>query len=82
MRECEEVSGGCLPVAQWGCEGPYSGVYAAPAAVFRLAFLGSVEVDEDSRRRKKRPKKNMVEEAVTKIKVADYYMLVVYGKYF
>ncbi|XP_045498668.1 uncharacterized protein LOC123696491 isoform X3 [Colias croceus] len=50
------------------CEGPYSGVYAAPAAVFRLAFLGSVEVDEDSRRRKRRPKKNMVEEAVTKIK--------------
>ncbi|CAH0724536.1 unnamed protein product, partial [Brenthis ino] len=54
---------------KWGCEGPYSGVYAAPAAVFRLAFLGSVEVEEDSRRRKKRPKKNMVEEAVTKIKV-------------
>ncbi|XP_048489182.1 amyloid-beta A4 precursor protein-binding family A member 1 [Plutella xylostella] len=53
---------------KWGCEGPYSGVYAAPAAVFRLTFLGSVEVDEDSRRRKKRPKKNMVEEAVTKIK--------------
>ncbi|KPJ12157.1 Protein lin-10 [Papilio machaon] len=64
---------GCLPVAraQWGCEGPYSGVYAAPAAVFRLAFLGSVEVDEDSRRRKKRPKKNMVEEAVTKIKAPE-----------
>nr|XP_026497134.1 uncharacterized protein LOC113401423 isoform X3 [Vanessa tameamea] len=53
---------------KWGCEGPYSGVYAAPAAVFRLSFLGSVEVEEDSRRRKKRPKKNMVEEAVTKIK--------------
>ncbi|XP_045488547.1 uncharacterized protein LOC110996059 isoform X3 [Pieris rapae] len=53
---------------KWGCEGPYGGVYAAPAAVFRLAFLGSVEVDEDSRRRKRRPKKNMVEEAVTKIK--------------
>ncbi|CAG9118012.1 unnamed protein product [Plutella xylostella] len=56
---------------QWGCEGPYSGVYAAPAAVFRLTFLGSVEVDEDSRRRKKRPKKNMVEEAVTKIKAPE-----------
>lgn len=55
--------------AQWACEGPYSGVYAAPAAVFRLTFLGSVEVEEDSRRRKRRPKKNMVEEAVTKIKV-------------
>nr|XP_037866923.1 uncharacterized protein LOC105842463 isoform X5 [Bombyx mori] len=53
---------------EWGCDGPYSGVYAAPAAVFRLTFLGSVEVDEDSRRRKKRLKKNMVEEAVTKIK--------------
>ncbi|CAH2102947.1 unnamed protein product [Euphydryas editha] len=56
---------------KWGCEGPYSGVYAAPAAVFRLSFLGSVEVDEDSRRRKKRPKKNMVEEAVTKIKAPE-----------
>ncbi|XP_031769146.2 uncharacterized protein LOC113518482 isoform X2 [Galleria mellonella] len=56
---------------KWGCDGPYSGVYAAPAAVFRLAFLGSVEVDEDSRRRKKRPKKNMVEEAVTKIKAPE-----------
>ncbi|KOB77950.1 Protein lin-10 [Operophtera brumata] len=53
---------------KWGCDGPYSGVYAAPAAVFRLTFLGSVEVDEDGRRRKKRLKKNMVEEAVTKIK--------------
>ncbi|CAG9796914.1 unnamed protein product [Diatraea saccharalis] len=58
-------------VPQWGCSGPYSGVYAAPAAVFRLSFLGSVEVDEDSRRRKKRPKKNMVEEAVTKIKAPE-----------
>ncbi|XP_064076988.1 protein lin-10-like isoform X4 [Vanessa tameamea] len=56
---------------KWGCEGPYSGVYAAPAAVFRLSFLGSVEVEEDSRRRKKRPKKNMVEEAVTKIKAPE-----------
>nr|XP_049692577.1 uncharacterized protein LOC110377543 isoform X4 [Helicoverpa armigera] len=56
---------------KWGCDGPYSGVYAAPAAVFRLSFLGSVEVDEDSRRRKKRPKKNMVEEAVTKIKAPE-----------
>ncbi|XP_063617125.1 uncharacterized protein LOC134790220 [Cydia splendana] len=53
---------------KWGCEGPYSGVYAAPAAVFRLTFLGSVEVEEDKRRRK-RLKKNMVEEAVNKIKV-------------
>ncbi|KAL4713953.1 hypothetical protein ACJJTC_015607 [Scirpophaga incertulas] len=54
-----------------GAGGPYSGVYAAPAAVFRLAFLGSVEVDEDARRRKRRPKKHMVEEAVTKIKAPE-----------
>ncbi|KAI8438054.1 hypothetical protein MSG28_010699 [Choristoneura fumiferana] len=55
---------------KWGCEGPYSGVYAAPAAVFRLTFLGSVEVDED-KRRKRRLKKNMVEEAVNKIKAPE-----------
>ncbi|XP_014222637.1 uncharacterized protein LOC106649641 isoform X10 [Trichogramma pretiosum] len=39
--------------------------------VFRLQFLGSVEVDEENgggRRRRKRLKKHMVEEAVTKIK--------------
>lgn len=65
---------------QWGCEGPYSGVYAAPAAVFRLSFLGSVEVEEDSRRRKKRPKKNMVEEAVTKIKVAVICSMQIFGR--
>jgi hypothetical protein len=64
-------------VSQWGCDGPYSGVYAAPAAVFRLSFLGSVEVDEDSRRRKKRPKKNMVEEAVTKIKVSPENYIII-----
>lgn len=76
MWDREEVSR-CIP--QWGCDGPYSGVYAAPAAVFRLAFLGSVEVDEDSRRRKKRPKKNMVEEAVTKIKVVFIKLLLMIG---
>uniref|UniRef100_A0A1Y1LIN6 PID domain-containing protein n=2 Tax=Photinus pyralis TaxID=7054 RepID=A0A1Y1LIN6_PHOPY len=38
--------------------------------VFRLQFLGSVEVDEEGgRKRRKRLKKNMVEVAVTKIKV-------------
>ncbi|XP_031336886.1 uncharacterized protein LOC116166167 isoform X2 [Photinus pyralis] len=37
--------------------------------VFRLQFLGSVEVDEEGgRKRRKRLKKNMVEVAVTKIK--------------
>ena len=38
--------------------------------VFRLQFLGSVEVEEEGgRKRRKRLKKHMVEEAVTKIKV-------------
>lgn len=38
--------------------------------VFRLSFLGSVEVEEEGgRKRRKRLKKHMVEEAVTKIKV-------------
>lgn len=41
-----------------------------PGTVFRLLFLGSVEVDEEAgRKRRKRLKKTMVEEAVTKIKV-------------
>ncbi|XP_047519966.1 uncharacterized protein LOC125059551 isoform X2 [Pieris napi] len=71
MLQAEEAVSRIKPVLQWGCEGPYGGVYAAPAAVFRLAFLGSVEVDEDSRRRKRRPKKHMVEEAVTKIKAPE-----------
>ncbi|XP_018325568.1 uncharacterized protein LOC108737300 isoform X2 [Agrilus planipennis] len=40
--------------------------------VFRLQFLGSVEVDEEGgRKRRKRLKKNMVEVAVTKIKAPD-----------
>lgn len=43
---------------------------AAAGTVFRLQFLGSVEVDEEGgRKRRKRLKKHMVEEAVTKIKV-------------
>ena len=38
--------------------------------IFRLLFLGSVEVDEEGgRKRRKRLKKSMVEEAVNKIKV-------------
>lgn len=42
----------------------------ATGTVFRLQFLGSVEVDEEGgRKRRKRLKKLMVEEAVTKIKV-------------
>lgn len=42
----------------------------ATGTVFRLHFLGSVEVDEEGgRKRRKRLKKNMVELAVTKIKV-------------
>lgn len=41
-----------------------------PTTVFRLHFLGSVEVEEEGgRKRRKRLKKHMVEEAVTKIKV-------------
>ncbi|XP_015603629.1 uncharacterized protein LOC107271759 isoform X8 [Cephus cinctus] len=40
-----------------------------PSTVFRLQFLGSVEVEEEGgRKRRKRLKKHMVEEAVTKIK--------------
>lgn len=42
----------------------------ATGTVFRLHFLGSVEVDEEGgRKRRKKLKKNMVEVAVTKIKV-------------
>lgn len=42
----------------------------ATGTVFRLHFLGSVEVDEEGgRKRRKRLKKNMVEVAVNKIKV-------------
>ncbi|XP_047344892.1 uncharacterized protein LOC124947164 isoform X7 [Vespa velutina] len=40
-----------------------------PTTVFRLQFLGSVEVEEEGgRKRRKRLKNHMVEEAVTKIK--------------
>lgn len=42
----------------------------AEPTVFRLQFLGSVEVEEENgRKRRKRLKKHMVEEAVTRIKV-------------
>lgn len=44
-----------------------------PTTVFRLQFLGSVEVEEEGgRKRRKRLKKHMVEEAVTKIKVRPF----------
>ncbi|ERL86129.1 hypothetical protein D910_03543 [Dendroctonus ponderosae] len=44
----------------------------ASGTVFRLLFLGSVEVDEEGgRKRRKKFKKNMVEVAVTKIKVLN-----------
>lgn len=42
----------------------------AVGTVFRLLFLGSVEVDEEGgRKRRKRLKNQMVEEAVNKVKV-------------
>ncbi|XP_025986282.1 uncharacterized protein LOC105196047 isoform X9 [Solenopsis invicta] len=47
---------------------PISGCLG-PTTVFRLQFLGSVEVEEEGgRKRRKRLKNHMVEEAVTKIK--------------
>ena len=45
---------------------------ALPGTMFRLRFVGSLEVEEEvgtGRRRRKRPKKAMVEEVVTKLKV-------------
>lgn len=49
---------------------PIGGGSLGPTTVFRLHFLGSVEVEEEGgRKRRKRLKKHMVEEAVTKIKV-------------
>ncbi|KAJ8949116.1 hypothetical protein NQ318_012864 [Aromia moschata] len=52
-------------------ENSHLGVGSA-GTVFRLHFLGSVEVDEEGgRKRRKRLKKNMVEVAVTKIKLYD-----------
>lgn len=51
----------------------------ATGTVFRLQFLGSVEVDEEGgRKRRKRLKKLMVEEAVTKIKVCPYNLIYLY----
>lgn len=48
---------------------PVLGV-GSTGTMFRLQFLGSVEVEaEGGKKRKKRVKKNMVEEAVIKIKV-------------
>jgi len=45
---------------------------ALPGTMFRLRFVGSVEVEEEvdaGKRSRRRPKKTMVEEAVSKIKV-------------
>ncbi|KAK0087812.1 hypothetical protein PV325_013996 [Microctonus aethiopoides] len=51
---------------------PIGGGSLGPTTVFRLHFLGSVEVEEEGgRKRRKRLKKHMVEEAVTKIKAPD-----------
>jgi hypothetical protein len=60
--EDEEPSGGSV-----------GGTGGLAGTVFRLHFLGSVEVDaEGGRKRRKRLKKHMVEEAVTKIKVVGF----------
>ena len=60
------------PKAQQGC------LSTADPTVFRLQFLGSVEVEEEGgRKRRKRLKKHMVEEAVTKIKVSRDVMTIV-----
>jgi len=51
---------------------PISGCLGS-TTVFRLQFLGSVEVEEEGgRKRRKRLKNHMVEEAVTKIKVRPH----------
>lgn len=45
---------------------------ALPGTMFHLRFVGSLEVEEEAglgKKRRKRPKKTMVEEAVTKLKV-------------
>lgn len=55
------------------------GAGTGTGTVFRLHFLGSVEVDEEGgRKRRKRLKKNMVEVAVTKIKVCSIFQLLLY----
>jgi hypothetical protein len=54
-------------------DGTVGGSGGLAGTVFRLHFLGSVEVDEEGgRKRRKRLKKHMVEEAVTKIKVVAF----------
>lgn len=53
------------------------GGVGGPTTIFRLHFLGSVEVEEEGgRKRRKRLKKHMVEEAVTKIKVRSRLPLI------
>lgn len=51
---------------------------ALPGTMFRLRFVGSLEVDEEigaGKRRRKRAKKTMVEEAVMKMKVGGVPLL-------
>lgn len=49
----------------------------ATGTVFRLQFLGSVEVEEEGgKKRRKRFKKSMVEEAVVKIKVCITFICI------
>jgi len=45
------------------------------ATAFRLQFLGSVEVEEEGKKHRKRLKKNMVEEAVSRVKVCGLIRL-------
>jgi hypothetical protein len=62
--------------------GSVGGSGGLAGTVFRLHFLGSVEVDEEGgRKRRKRLKKHMVEEAVTKIKVVGLNITCVWGEY-
>lgn len=75
--ECKGISsllnsfGGSLPQLSPSSTGT-SCALGLPGTMFRLGFLGSLEVEEEvgfGRRRRKRAKKDMVEEAVMKLKV-------------
>lgn len=75
----ENHHAGCKKAGTFGSDSDDSedilGINLGPGSMFRLKFLGSVEVDEEEPIKKKptmmkkRLKKNMVEEAVIKIKV-------------
>ncbi|XP_065207556.1 protein lin-10-like isoform X2 [Planococcus citri] len=77
----ENHHAGCKKAGTFGSDTDDSedilGTNLGPGSVFRLRFLGSVEVDEEEPIKKKptmmkkRLKKNMVEEAVIKIKAPD-----------